>query len=239
MENFIHLFSINTIFFTVFDYPMSYIEFFGTIFNIWCVWLTAKGKVSSWPVGMVGIVLYFFLFYQIRLYSDLTEQIYFFILSIFGWWMWLHPKTKKEAGNDNNLKVSHNTFRVSINYSIIIILGTMVMGYLMGNIHIYLPKYFPEQASYPYLDAFTTVMSFAATILLVKKKIESWFLWILVDIIGIGLYYAKGVKFISLEYVLFLILATKGLYNWIKEYSKYEDHVELSNADIADAETYE
>jgi nicotinamide mononucleotide transporter len=81
-----HYLSISTVFFTVLGYPMSYIEFFGTVFNIWCVYLTAKGKVLSWPIGMAGIVLYFFLFYQIRLYSDLLEQVYFFVMSIYGWW---------------------------------------------------------------------------------------------------------------------------------------------------------
>jgi len=59
-------------------------------------------------------------------------------------------------------------------------------------------------------------MSFAATLLMAHKKIESWYLWILVDIIGIWLYFAKGVVFISLLYVCFLVLVTKGLLNWKK-----------------------
>ena len=86
----------------------------------------------------------------------------------------------------------------------------------MKNINLYFPVYFPEPASFPFLDAFTTVMSFAATILMARKKVECWYLWILVDIIGIWLYYVKGVKFIALEYVLFLILATKGMIEWQK-----------------------
>jgi nicotinamide mononucleotide transporter len=59
-------------------------------------------------------------------------------------------------------------------------------------------------------------MSFAAQILMAHKKIECWYLWITVDIIGIGLYFAKGVVFVSLLYLIFLILATKGLFNWRK-----------------------
>jgi len=83
-----------------------------------------------------------------------------------------------------------------------------------------MPAYFAEPASYIYLDAFTTILSFAATILLINKKLEAWYLWILVDIIGVYLYYVKGVKFISLEYVFFLGLATYGLFQWLVLYKK-------------------
>jgi len=85
----------------------------------------------------------------------------------------------------------------------------------MGHIHLYMPALFPEKASFPYLDAFTTVMSFAANILMAHKKIECWYLWIAVDVIGIGFISQKGC-FVSLLYLIFLILATKGLFNWRK-----------------------
>lgn len=221
--NFISFFDIDTVFFTILGYPMSYLEFFGTIFNLWCVWLTAKNKILCWPVGIVGVILYMFLFYQIQLYSDLVEQTYFLITSFYGWILWLNlGAAKKEEDKNKRLKIGRNSMRANIIYVVIIILGTLGMGYFMGNIHLYFPNFFPEPASFPYLDAFTTMMSFAATILLAKKKVESWYLWILVDIIGIGLYFAKDVKFISLEYAIFLGLATKGLIDWKKEYKSYE-----------------
>jgi nicotinamide mononucleotide transporter len=198
-------------------YPMSYLEFFGTIFNLWCVWLTARGKVSCWPIGMVGIILYVFLFYQIQLYSDLTEQIYFLLMSIYGWWMWTHCSLNKKTNEKKRLEISHNIFRENLVSVLVIVLGSVAMGYFMSNIHLYLPKYFSIPASFPYLDALTTVMSFVATVLMARKKVECWYLWILVDIIGIGLYYAKGVKFIALEYLIFLVLATNGFLTWKKE----------------------
>jgi nicotinamide mononucleotide transporter len=216
MEN---LLSINTVMFTVMGYPMSYIEFFGTIFNLWCVWLVAKNKILNWPVGIVGTILYVFLFYQIRLYSDLFEQIYFFITSIYGWILWSNLRDKKE--NRNKLKITQNSQKSNWIYLWVIVVGTVVLGAFMERIDIIFPQYFQEPASFPYLDAFTTVMSFAATILIAQKKVECWYLWILVDIIGIGLYYAKGVKFISLEYLIFLVLATKGLIQWQREFKSY------------------
>lgn len=199
---------------------MSYLEFFGTVFNIWCVYLTAKGKVLSWPVGIVGVVFYLFLFYQIRLYSDFTEQIYYLITSFGGWYLWLHPRNEAETDKNKELKVSFNGLKSNVIYLIVIATGTAAMTYFMAHINIYFPTLFPEPASYPFLDAFTTVMSFAATILMMKKKVECWYLWILVDIIGIGLYFVKEVRFISLEYLIFLVLATKGLISWRNDYNK-------------------
>lgn len=80
---------------------------------------------------------------------------------------------------------------------------------------------FPEPASYAYLDAATTVMSFAAQILLVQRFIENWYIWIVVDVIGVWLYYVKGVKFIAVLYFIFLILATKGLINWLSDHKAH------------------
>lgn len=92
--------------------------------------------------------------------------------------------------------------------------GSLALGAFMARAHLFLPAVFAAPADYPYLDAFTTVLSFVATVLMIRRKVECWYLWILVDVIGIWLYYVKGVRFIALEYVLFLILASGGLYKW-------------------------
>jgi len=211
------LFDINTTFFTIFSYPMSYLEFFGTVLNILCVWLTTRAKIISWPVGLAGSVLYLLLFYQIQLYSDVFEQIYFIITGIIGWYVWMRYRRDKVNINDT-VVVGVNNYKQNIFYIVILFIGTVVLSFVTMNLTNWLPKYFTEPVSFPVLDAFTTIMSFVAQWLLVRKKLESWVLWILVDIIGIGLYWFKGVKFISLEYVLFLIMASYGLYNWYKIY---------------------
>ena len=88
-------FNINTIIFTIFDYPMSYLEFFGTILNLLSVYLVAKNKIWTWPIGNIAVILFAVLFFQIQLYSDFMEQIYFFITGFYGWWGWLSFKKKK------------------------------------------------------------------------------------------------------------------------------------------------
>ena len=78
----------------------------------------------------------------------------------------------------------------------------------------------PEPASYPFLDALTTVMSFTATWLMAQKRVECWYYWIAVDLIGIVLYAVKGVRFIALLYVVFLFMAAAGLLGWKREFRR-------------------
>lgn len=217
MDNILHLFNISSTFFTLWGYQMSYIEFFGTIFTIWCVYLTARAKVLSWPVGILGTILYLFLFYQIHLYSDMIEQVYFLVTGFMGWYAWLHPRTATETDDNNELKISFNTVKQNIWYAVFILGGTFVLTFVVTHLDNWLPQYFPVQASFAFIDALTTVMSFVAQYLLIRKKVENWMLWIVVDIVGVWLYYEKGVKFISMEYGLFLIIASYGFWGWIKE----------------------
>jgi len=219
METLKTYFDVQTIFFTIFGYEMSFLEFFGTILNIISVWLVIKNKIWTWPIGNVAVILFAILFYQIQLYSDLFEQIYFFIAGFYGWFVWLKLRSG-ENNNSEDLGITSSSPKTLGIYFVAIGLGTLLMGHLMSNIHLYLSTYFPVPATFAYLDAFTTVLSFAATILMAHKKIECWYLWILVDVIGIGLYFSKGVIFISILYVIFLVLAIRGLLSWNELYKK-------------------
>lgn len=218
------LFDINTTFFTLLNYPMSYLEFFGTLFTGLSVYLSAKNKVSSWPVGVIGIILYGLLFYQIQLYSDLFEQFYYFVTAFWGWWLWTHPRRNDKDAN-NELKVSYGTKKFNLIGITSVVILTISLSQFMSNIHLIFPVLFPIAASFPFMDAFTTAMSFVANIYLAKRKIENWYLWIIVDIIGVFLYYQKGVIFLSLLYFAFLLNAVKGLIDWSKTQKSYDKKI--------------
>lgn len=211
MEVLASFLSIHNAFLTVLGYPLSYIEFLGIIFNILGVYLAVQNHSWTWPVGNIGVVLFALLFYQIQLYSDFFEQIYFLITGFYGWWAWAYLR-RENAKTD--LPVTRTSQRSNVIYSFVIIIGTVIMGYSMSHIHEWLPTVFPKPAFFPYLDALTTVMSFAATILMAHKKLECWVLWLLVDLIGTGIYLAKGIVFVALLYAIFLLLAIKGLFHW-------------------------
>lgn len=222
--NILTLFDINTTFFTLLNYPMSYLEFFGTVLTGWSVYLSAKNKVISWPIGLVGVVLYGFLFYQIQLYSDLFEQLYYLITGFWGWWLWTHPRSQDKDEN-NELVVSFSGKKFNVLGIVSITVLTISLSYFMSNIHLIFPVLFPIAASFPFMDAFTTAASFVANIYLAKRKIENWYLWIVIDTIGVFLYYQKGVIFLSLLYFFFLLNAFKGLYDWSKTLKKYAKKV--------------
>lgn len=195
---------------------MSYVEFFGTILNIATVWLLVKKNILNWPVGIVAVLLFGALFYQLQLYADLFEQVYFLVSGFWGWYAWSKAKPPKDKVE--KIEVKRNSMKANIFWAFGITGFTLLGAWAMSNINVWLPQYFPEPASLPLLDVFTTVMSFAAQIMLIQRRLENWALWILVDIIGIGLYWYKGVPFVALLYVLFLILATNGLITWNKTY---------------------
>ena len=210
-----NLLNINTVAFTILDYPMSYIEFVGTIFYLWSVWLIAKRKMLTWPIGIISVILYFFLFYQIRLYSDAAEQLYYLGASIYGWWYW-----KKGEQDQTKLAIQISSPLMLIVWAIGTIIASLGLSIIVSHLHIMLPLIFTEPASYPFLDSLTTVMSFTAMFLMARKYLESWVYWIIVDVIGIWLYFVKNVKFLSLLYVILLIIAVKGLFEWLKNTEK-------------------
>jgi len=204
--------SVNNIAFTFLSYPMSYVELIGTTFYLWSVWLISKRRMLTWPIGIVSVLLYMVLFYQIRLYSDTIEQVYYLGASIYGWVIW--NKSPKDDGQITDVVYSNK--QTAIFWIIVTGVVTVLVSIFMNKIHLIFPALFPEEASYPFLDALTTIMSFTAMWLMAKKKIESWIYWIIVDVIGIWLYFVKDVKFISLLYIILLVMAVNALRSWHK-----------------------
>jgi nicotinamide mononucleotide transporter len=204
------MFSIDYIVFEIWGYPLSLVELLGTLSGLVSVWLATRGNILTWATGIVNEFFFFLLFYQYRLYSDMLLQVFFFILTLYGWFQW----RQREAGNEKPIRVLSGQWRLI--GGMVLLLGTIGLGAVMGRIHLWLPGWFPEPAAYPWADAFTTVGSVMATFLLARKRLETWWLWIAVDVVAVVVYFLKDIRFVGLEYVVFLVLASWGLYNWTK-----------------------
>ena len=180
-----------------------WLEWVGTIFGLLAVALTAKKKIACWPLGLVSVVAFGILFARIKLYSDAALQVFYFATGIYGWWAWL-----RGAPNGGALEVS--TLRGSTRLSGLLGLGvaTLVGGFLMATY---------TDASLPYWDMATTLMSLCAQLLLLRKIFESWALWIAVDVISIGVYIAKEVYVTAGLYAVFLVLASWGFVAWARD----------------------
>jgi nicotinamide mononucleotide transporter len=223
-----NIFDINYIVFTAAGYPVSFIELAGTISGFACVYLTAKERVICWPVGIVNIVFFFFMFYQVRLYSDMLLQVYFLVTTIYGWWRWTHPNSDSERDGKDELRVTDLT---AGQFAFLIALcsaSTFLLGALMSDIHTLLPSIFREPAAYPYADAFTTVFSVAAQIIMAMKKRQCWLLWITVDIAAAAVYFLKGINRVAIEYILFGIIAAAGFINWTGIRNSYSGTAEAA-----------
>ena len=220
MTNFL---SVDYIFFTILGYQVSYLEFFGTLLYFLSVLLIARKNIFTWPVGIFSVILYMLLFYQFQLYSDALEQIYYLIASAYGWWRWSRIKRNEDVIPSGFSSSRQITYWASATVAI-----GLVLGSLMSNIHTWLPNLFPSEASFPYLDALTTIASFTAMWLLTLGRAESWIYWILIDIAGVYLYFTKGIAFVGLQYVVLTFMAVYGLVNWKNKLSERVSNVEPS-----------
>lgn len=202
-------FDIKHIAFKLLGYPVSYTELIGTVTGLLSVYFASRASILTWPSGIVNAVFFFLLFYQVQLYPDMFLQVYFFVMTIYGWYNW---KKNKKAEKVSTLASKNRLWLL-----LVLITGSLLAGYFFANIHLLLPQYFALPAAYPYADSSVMVCSIIATVLLANKKIENWILWIALDVVCIFLYYKKDVYFMSIEYMIFLGLSVYGLLNWRKE----------------------
>ncbi len=210
-------FDINNIAFEVLKYPMSWLELIATIAGLLAVWLSAREHIANWGIGLINVVLSGVIFYELRLYSDFFLQIYFFATNCYGWWLWAK---RKADTNEKVVIISWLSRKQQIGMAVIIVVSTIMIGSMVTHLHTWYPTFFPGEAVFPYADTLVMTMSIFGNLLLTMKKIESWILWVLVDIIAPVLYFQKGILLITFEYVVFLGLASFALLNWLRIYQK-------------------
>jgi nicotinamide mononucleotide transporter len=195
---------------------MSTIELVATVFGLASVLLTIRQNIWCWPTGLIMVFLYIFIFYEAKLYSDMGLQVIYVVLQIYGWYHWLH------GGRDKTeLKVMRIGRRGAVAWALVAVAGTAGLGYTMRTF---------TNASLPYWDAAATVMSLIAQWLMVRKALESWAIWIAVDVLSIGIYLAKALYPTTVLYVAFLVLATMGLFAWRKSWKQAQKAADLQPA---------
>lgn len=189
--------------------PLGKVELFGTIFSAICVYLAIKHNMWTWFFGALGVILFGYLFFQFGLYSDAGLQILFYLpMQLVGFFMWRRAATQAE---NSSVVLSLTALQFAL-------IGIGILG--AAGVNGYLVATYTTGASFPYIDALTTWMSIAAQLLMIAKYRESWVLWVSMDVIAIGVYYAKGLIVTSGLYVLFLVLATLGGIKWYNDYAE-------------------
>jgi nicotinamide mononucleotide transporter len=184
----------------------NWIELAGSTMAALCVFFYIKENVWSWPTGLVQTVFYTWIFFDAKLYSDFILQLINIVLIIYGWYYWVHPPVNKVV-----LPITRMKLREAGVWVAVTIIGTVAVGYLMKTY---------TDAALPYWDAAIAVMSLIAQYLIARKVLENWLIWIVVDIVAIGVYYAKDLRLTSGLYAVFLVMATLGFLAWRKSYKQ-------------------
>ena len=202
------MFNIHTILFELLGYQMSLLELLAVLTGLAAVWFAAKANIVTWLFAVINAILFFMLYYQVNLYSAMILQLFFFCNAIYGWFNW------KKQGTDGDEIVTLLSHKARVLWTVVVIGGAFSLGTVMSRIHLWLPDLFSEKARFVLTDAMIAVMSIAASLLLAKLKLENWILWILVNVLSIIMYAKLGVMLVSIEYVIFLVMAIYGFIRW-------------------------
>ena len=183
----------------------SLIEVIGVITGLLCVWLAAINNIWNWPIAIISVGIYIYIFFFAHLYADMGLQVYFLVMNIYGWYYWA-----KKPADETKIPIVLIGRKELIWSILAIIVFTVILGTGL--------KYTP--ASYPYLDSFCTACSLVAQVWLARKVLENWLIWLFVDIVYVGVYILKDLDLTALMYAIYVGLALYGYLDWKKEYKK-------------------
>ena len=184
------------------------LEFLAFIFGIISVIYAKRENILVYPTGIICTVITIYLLYRAQYFGDMMMNVYYSVMSIYGWWNWSRVKD-----NHHIVLISRTNKKEYLisSFFFLLTIGITFSVYKMNLDFLEIPNY---------IDIFTSGVFFTAMWLMANKKIESWIFWIVGDIITIPLYSYRGLGILSLQYLIFLILAIQGYYEWKKTLNK-------------------
>lgn len=194
---------------------MGWLQWLAFVFGIIYVMLAAREHVWCWPIGLISVVIAFFVYAdpEIRLYSDAILQIFYAIMSIYGWWSWTRTKNGNTGFSDETegtLEIHEWTLK---RHLILWGIGLVLAG-VWGRV------WLEFGAALPYIDATTTIFSLIATYMVTQKILENWLYWIVIDVVCIFVYLHRGLYLFAIMFLIYAIVAVVGYFNWRKEYQE-------------------
>ena len=181
------------------------LEIAGVITGLLCVYLAAINKIWNWPIAIVSVTIYIFIFFDTHLYADMGLQVYFLVTNIYGWYYWSRRSASEKKIPVMLIKKKEVVFSI---------IAIMIFTFILGSILKY------TTASYPYIDSFCTACSLVAQVFLARKVLENWLIWIFVDVIYVGIYLFKGLHLTAIMYAIYIAIALLGYIDWKKDYKK-------------------
>lgn len=208
-------------------YDLSWIEAVGTIAGLLCIWLASLEKTLNYAFGLLNVTLFAVIFFQIQLYASLLLQLFFFVANAYGWYAWTRQTDEREAllhirwlplpkaivlSVTGVVAVSLMTFWIDPVFGILTRLAVLLMQSMGMNVT--LPELQPD--AWPFWDSCMMIFSIVAMILMTRKYVENWLLWVIVNLISVVIFALQGVYAMALEYLLLTFIALNGSRMWIK-----------------------
>lgn len=183
----------------------NWVEITGAVMSFIYLYLSIREKAGLWIFGFLASLLYIWVFYHSKLYAEISLQLYYLFISIYGWITW---QKKSETTHTNVLQIST-------------IPKTQYFPYILATIGVFLVYYFVlkylTDSPVPVADSFVGSLSIIATYMLAKKKIENWLVWIVVDAFACGLYFYKGLYPTTVLFAVYTTMAVVGYFQWKKK----------------------
>ncbi len=183
------------------------LELIAVFFGLLSVWFSKNNNVLVYPTGIINTSIFVYLLVKWELLGDMIINVYYFLMSIYGWYYW--TRKSNNEGYTPITRMHSSDIKIIL---IIIVSSVLFVSYLYS--------FFEKWSGFvSYVDIITTAIFFAGMWLMARRKIESWFFWILGDIISVPLYFAKGLAFSSFQYLIFTFIAIAGYYKWKSIYN--------------------
>jgi nicotinamide mononucleotide transporter len=199
--------------------PVSLAELFGDATGIACVWLTARRHIANWPVGLANNAFFLLLFWWAKLYGDAALQLVFAALGVYGWWAWARPGEAERP-------VRRTT---ALEWAALVPLTAAATAGAAA----WLARH--TDSPVPRWDAAVLCLSLAATYCQARKQLESWWLWIAVDVLSVPLYVVRRLYPTAALYAVFLVLCVGGLRAWSRELAAGPSSPRAANPDAEGA----
>jgi nicotinamide mononucleotide transporter len=179
---------------------LNTVEAIAAALGVVNVLLVVRRSVWNYPFGLATVALYFVVFFEERLYSDALLQLFFVAVQLYGWWAW-----QRAAQVNHGVVVGNMIPSERLRWAAVIVVAAAIWSSLMAAL---------TDAVAPFVDGPIAIASVAAQLLQSFRKVESWWLWIIVDLTAIPLFLSRGLLITAGLYGIFLCLAVAGLIEW-------------------------
>lgn len=186
----------------------SVLEFIAVLAGIASVWFSKKEQILVYPVGLINTTIFVYLSFKGHLLGEASVNIYYSVMSLYGWWMW----TRKNEQQETVLQIRFSTQKELLQQLLF-----FVAFYVVLYTALYYAKASFAEGAIPWADALSSAAAYTGMWLMAKKKVESWYYWIATNIFSIPLYFVKGYVFTSVQFAVLLALAIAGLIEWRKK----------------------